>query len=547
MRKRTLGTALTAAVAATAAIAVPAPAQAAATDRYIVTLVARPGPVTTLSAGAGRVLRRFSGYPGFQAEMTAAQARRLAADPAVREVEKDRVVRLTGAQKNPTWGLDRSDQRGRSLSKSYLPSADGDVVHAYVIDTGIRTGHREFGGRASSGYDFVGRDARADDCNGHGTHVAGTIGGSTYGVAKKVKLVAVRVLDCEGAGMLSDVIDGIDWVTEHAVRPAVANMSLGGDRSPAMDRAVRTAIASGITFVAAAGNDNRDAALSSPARVAEVITVAATDPTDRRASFSDYGTTVDIFAPGVGITSANASSSTATATWNGTSMAAPHVAGAAALLLDANPALRPAQVRDKLVANATKGRVTARAGAPDRLLFVPAPPAAPAITTSRTATATVGRAYTAKLALAGSRRGAWKLAAGTLPAGLRLASDGVISGKPAVTGNRTVTVRFTDYVPRTVTRTVLVPVAAAAPSIVAATLPDAVSGAEYHARLTVADRRTGSWELASGALPDGLTLDPAGAISGVVTAAGGSAFTFTVRFTDAAKGTAARAFTMTVV
>ncbi|MEU4557104.1 S8 family peptidase [Actinoplanes sp. NPDC023936] len=543
MRKWTLTAAV---LAAATSIVAPDPAQAAATGRYVVTLQ-HQGQVSTLGSAPGRILHRFAGYPGFAAQMTAAEARRLAADPAVRFVEPDRVLRLTGAQKNPTWGLDRSDQRGRTLSKSYKPSADGNTVHAYVIDTGIRTSHRQFGGRASYGYDFVGRDGRADDCNGHGTHVAGTIGGSTYGVAKKVKLVSVRVLDCEGSGTLSDVIDGIDWVTANAVHPAVANMSLGGGWSPALDWAVSEAIESGVTFVAAAGNENSEAALGSPAGVPEAITVAASDRKDKRASFSNWGSAVDLFAPGVDITSATAASNTAKATWSGTSMAAPHVAGAAALLLDASPGLTPAQVRNRLVADATKGRVTSRAGSPDRLLFVPAPPKAPAITTSRTARATVGVPYTAKLALGSGRRGAWQLAAGTLPAGLKLSSTGVVSGTPTAAGDRTVTVRFTDYVPQSVTRRVVIPVVTSAPRIVETSLPEASADVYYHAELTVADGRAGTWSLESGALPDWANLDPAtGVIEGWADVTTGDAFTFTLRFTDDAGGTATRSYTLTV-
>jgi subtilisin family serine protease len=544
MRKWTL----TAAVAALAAGSIVAPAAAGAavpTDKYIVTLKQQRGQVSTLSTGAGRILHRFAAVPGFTTEMTASQAQRLAADPAVRFVEKDRVVRLAGTQKNPTWGLDRADQRSRSLSRTYRPSADGDSVHAYVIDTGIRTTHREFGGRAVSGYDFVGRDNRADDCNGHGTHVAGTIGGSTYGVAKKVDLVAVRVLDCDGAGSLSEVLDGIGWVTEHAVHPAVANMSLGAESSPALDWAVREAIATGITFVAAAGNEDIDATLTSPGGVPEAITVAATDRSDKRAPFSNFGSVVDIFAPGVGITSANATSNTAKATWSGTSMAAPHVAGAAALLLDANPALTPAQVRNKLVADSTKGKVTSRAGAPDRLLFVPAPPKAPVIATTRAATATVGRAYTQKLSLGSGRRGSWKLAAGTLPAGLKLSSVGVVSGTPTAAGARTVTVRFTDYVPQSVTRSIVITVVAGTPVISPVSIEPA-TGSYFGRQLVVADARPGTWALESGALPDGLTLDGTGMISGVVEAPAGAQFTFTVRFTDSSNGTATRTFEATV-
>ncbi|MEU4427372.1 S8 family peptidase [Actinoplanes sp. NPDC024001] len=543
--RKTLGAVLTAAVAASTALLAPAALAAPVTDRYIVTMKHRSAGVSAQSIGAGRVLRTFGRFPGFAAELTAAQAQRLAADPAVRHVERDRVVRLSATQRKPTWGLDRLDQRGRTLSKSYLPSADGDNVHAYVIDTGIRAGHQQFGGRASYGYDFVGNDRRADDCNGHGTHVAGTIGGSTYGVAKKVKLVAVRVLDCRGEGTLSDVIEGIDWVTAHAVHPAVANMSLGGGYSPALDFAVQEAIAVGITFVVAAGNENVPAALDSPAGVPEAITVAATDAKDRRAVFSNYGSAVDIFAPGVNIVSAVASSNTARGAYSGTSMAAPHVAGAAALLLDAAPGLTPAQVRAKLVGYSTKGRVTRRAGSPDRLLYVPPPPKAPAITTSRAGTATVLRPYEFRMGRTTTNRGTWQVAGGTLPPGLSLTSTGYLRGTPTQPGSYRLTVRFTDYVPQAATRTVVIPVQATAPVIATATLPAMTAGAAYQARLAVTDSRAGTWSLDSGVLPTGLTLSAAGVLSGVPTVEAGAAFTFTARFTDVWRGTVTRTFTLT--
>lgn len=476
--------------------------------------------------------------------MTATQARRLAADPAVRMVEQDRVVRLTATQKKPTWGLDRVDQRGRTLSKTYRATADGDNVHAYVIDTGIRVSHKQFGGRASYGYDFVGNDTKADDCNGHGTHVAGTIGGSTYGVAKKAKLVAVRVLDCRGEGMISDVIDGIDWVTANAVHPAVANMSLGGDYSPSLDFAVQDAIDSGITFVVAAGNENMPAMLGSPAGVPDAITVAATDAKDRRASFSNYGSVVDIFAPGVNIVSSVASSNTARGTYSGTSMAAPHVAGAAALLLDAAPGLTPAQVRAKLVSNATKGRVTGRAGSPDRLLYVPAPPKAPAIRTTRTAAASVLQPYQFTMQRTGTSRGTWRIVGGTRPPGLTLDSAGRLRGTPTQPGTYTVTVRFTDFVPQSATRTVVIPVLATKPVIATASLPPAVLGEGFETQLAVTDSRKGTWSLAAGELPAGLTLSESGLLSGVPTVT--ADYTFTVRFTDVWRGTVDRTYTVTV-
>jgi subtilisin family serine protease len=531
-------------VAALAASVIVSPVPAHAADetpgRYIVTL--RDGEPDLL---AGRLLRQFRSFPGYLAEMTAAEARRVAADPSVRHVEVDRKVALTATQKNPAWGLDRIDQRSRSLSKTYRPSADGDSVHAYVIDTGIRTSHRQFGGRAVSGYDFADRDTDADDCNGHGTHVAGTIGGSSYGVAKKVELVGVRVLNCDGEGYISDIIDGIDWVTQNAELPAVANMSLGGGYSPSLDWAVEDSIAAGITYVVAAGNEDTDARLSSPADVPAAVTVAATDSKDRRASFSNYGKGVDIFAPGVNIKSAVPDSDTATAKFSGTSMAAPHVAGAAALILDAHPSYTPAQVQAKLIANATKGKVTDRAGTPNRLLFVPAPPKAPVIATGQTPQAAVGVPYSTRLTLAAARRGSWKLDSGTLPAGLSLSASGVLSGTPEVPGRYTVTVRFTDYVPQAVTKRVVIPVVADLPVIQTEVLPDLISDVEFEQRFEVADGRDGVWTLESGELPDGLSLSEDGLLSGLATGLPGASYTFTIRFTDVWNQAADRTYTLT--
>ncbi|HET9517897.1 MAG TPA: S8 family serine peptidase, partial [Actinoplanes sp.] len=284
----------------------------------------------------------------------------------------------------PVWGLDRIDQRSLPLSSSY-ESRSAAAVTAYVLDTGVRVGHAEFGGRARNGWDFIDADAVANDCHGHGTHVAGTIGGATYGVAKDVEIVGVRVLDCHGSGSYSQIIAGVDWVTTHAVLPAVANVSLGGPGDRALDEAVQRSIAAGVTYAVAAGNDDTQACNDSPGRTPAAITVGATDSTDRRAWFSNYGRCVDIFAPGVRITSARHTSTTATTVMSGTSMAAPHVAGAAALVLAAAPTSTPAQVRDALVAQATAGTVAARgAGSPNLLLYTggissdPAP--SPAVT-----------------------------------------------------------------------------------------------------------------------------------------------------------------------
>ncbi len=342
---------------------------AAISDSYIVTLT---GGATTSRA----LTRRYGGsvvddyttaITGFHARMTPLQAARLAAHPAVRSVEQDATVTAGAVQTSPTWGLDRIDQTGRSPSGTYTYGTARNVT-VYVLDTGLRVTARDFGGRARHGHDWIGDDRVADDCNGHGTHVAGTIGGARYGVAKDVQLVGVRVLDCKGSGSYSTIIKGVDWVTRHAARPAVANMSLGGTTSRTLDAAVKRSIASGITYTVAAGNDDADACRQSPARQPDAITVAATDSSDTRASFSNHGACVDIFAPGVRIVSASARSDTGTTIMSGTSMASPHVAGVAALVLAAHPAWTPRQVRDEMVARAGTGMVAGRKGSPDRLL-----------------------------------------------------------------------------------------------------------------------------------------------------------------------------------
>ncbi|MYV52465.1 S8 family peptidase [Streptomyces sp. SID3212] len=312
---------------------------------------------------------------GFSTTMSTAAARKMAADPRVSYVEQNATVRLNATQANPTWGLDRVDQRDLPLSASYTYNTTASNVNAYIIDTGIRTTHAEFGGRASVGTDTVGGGQNGQDCQGHGTHVAGTVGGGTYGVAKGVKLIAVRVLNCQGSGTTAGVAAGIDWVTANAVKPAIANMSLGGGADTVLDNAVRRSIASGITYAIAAGNGNalgtpQNACNYSPARVAEAITVGATDSTDRRASFSNFGTCLDLFAPGVSITSAWRTSDTATNTISGTSMATPHTAGVGALYLATHPTATPQQVRDALVAGATNNKViNPGTGSPNKLLY----------------------------------------------------------------------------------------------------------------------------------------------------------------------------------
>ncbi|MEV7262919.1 S8 family peptidase [Micromonospora aurantiaca] len=310
-----------------------------------------------------------SALTGYSAKMTPAQARRLAADPAVAYVEQDRVMTTQGTQTGATWGLDRIDQRNLPLNSTFTYPNTASNVRAYIIDTGIRTTHSDFGGRATWGTNTV--DTNNTDCNGHGTHVAGTVGGTRYGVAKSVRLVAVKVLNCSGSGTTAGVISGVNWVTSNAVKPAVANMSLGGGASTTLDNAVANSINSGITYALAAGNSSANACNSSPARVASAITVGSTTSTDARSSFSNYGSCVDIFAPGSSITSAWRTSDTATNTISGTSMASPHVAGAAALVLSANTSYTPAQVASYLTSNATTGKVTSPgSGSPNRLLFV---------------------------------------------------------------------------------------------------------------------------------------------------------------------------------
>ena len=355
-------------------------------------------PVTVAPPSAGRYLVRF--VPGTDADVEATRlgaigvhvvevyrevfsgvavegapslANQLWSDPAVARVEPDRPMRFSAVdQPNPPWGLDRVDQRALPVSKTYTYSSSGAGVSAYVIDSGIFAGHADFGGRVRSGFTTVLDGRGTDDCFGHGTHVAGILGGQTYGVAKSVSLVAVRVLNCSGVTTESQLINGLDWViADHQPGvAAVANISIGGPTSVLIDSAVQALFDDGVSVSIAAGNSGLSACGTSPARVPSALTVAASNPADTRPSFSNWGPCVDLFAPGYSIPSAGITSSTATAIMTGTSMSAPHVAGAAALLLSVQPTLTPSQVTSVLLSSATLGVIiSAGSTTPNRLLF----------------------------------------------------------------------------------------------------------------------------------------------------------------------------------
>ena len=402
----------------------------------------------------GRIEHRYARVlDGYSAKMSEAQARDLAADPSVKYVQQSiRYVALDTQLNPPNWGDDRIDQPDTPLDQSYeYPANAAQGVHVYVMDTGVNLTHNEFTGRTGPGIDLVDDDSTPTDCNGHGTHVAGSAAGTTYGVAKKATVHAVRVLNCQGNGTSADILAGIEWVRVNAARPAVVNYSIGCQSrcsDPTIDAAVRNLILSGISWVQASGNANDNACFYSPQKVAEAITVNAMTITDARSSFSNYGSCTDVFAPGSNIISAWYTSNTSTNTLSGTSMASPHATGAAALYLGANPNATPAQVQTALVNNSIPNTLTGvGTGSPNRLLnidFLNVPSPVVTVANPGNQASTVGTPVSlANSASGGTAPYSWS--ATGLPAGLSInASTGTISGTPTTAGTSSVTVTATD-------------------------------------------------------------------------------------------------------
>jgi subtilisin family serine protease len=349
-------------------------------NQYIVILNKDAGPSIDFAQNIGKqhgakilqsydtVLKGFAIYLPDTAATAFVEA--MKKNPKVLSIENDTVMKIDATtQSNPDWGLDRIDQKALPLNSAYSYLQTGSGTTAYIVDTGILSSHQQFSGRVLSGYTAISDGNGTTDCNGHGTHVAGTVGGSTYGVAKNVNLVPIRILGCDGSGASSNVIAGLDWILKNGKKPAVVNMSLGGDASTSLDSAVENLFDNGYVMVVAAGNSNTDACSASPARVSKALTVAATDNTDTRASYSNYGSCVDIFAPGSQINSSWIGSNTATKVLNGTSMATPHVAGVVAEMLQSIPTATPQTISTNLLNQASSNVVKNPSGSPNRLLY----------------------------------------------------------------------------------------------------------------------------------------------------------------------------------
>lgn len=349
-------------------------------NQYIVILNKDAGPSNDFAQNiakqhGGKVLQTYDtvlkGFAVYLPEAAGtAFVEAMKKNPNVLSVENDTIMKIDATtQSNPDWGLDRIDQKTLPLNSAYSYLQTGSGTTAYIVDTGILSTHQQFSGRVLSGYTAISDGNGTTDCNGHGTHVAGTVGGSTYGVAKNVSLVPIRILGCDGSGASSNVIAGLDWILKNGKKPAVVNMSLGGDASTSLDSAVENLFNNGYVMVVAAGNSNTDACSSSPARVSKAITVAATDNTDTRASYSNYGSCVDIFAPGSQINSSWIGSNTATKVLNGTSMATPHTAGIVAQMLQSTPSATPQTITTNLLNQASSNVVKSPSGSPNRLLY----------------------------------------------------------------------------------------------------------------------------------------------------------------------------------
>jgi subtilisin family serine protease len=445
-------------------VIVGATASEAVAGEYIVVLkpraeigIADDVAASLTDENGGEVVSTFNTvFNGYSAELSEDQALAIAADDRVDYVEQVQRVYAMGEQVNPpNWGDDRIDQRDLPLNQRYVyPANAGQGVNVYIVDTGVRLTHSEFTGRIRPGFDAVTAGGNANDCQGHGTHVAGSAVGSTYGVAKKATLYPVRVLDCAGSGSTADLLEGIEWVTENAVKPATVNYSIGCRSAcsiPSIDQAVKTLVASGITWVQAAGNSNDDACRYSPQLVPEGITVGNMTSSDAKASTSSWGRCLDVWAPGTAIVSSWYSGDGATNNISGTSMASPHVTGATALYLGQNPTATPAQVQAAIVDNASTGKLSGLdATSPNRLLYTAflnsgTPPVGNVdLATPANQAGTVGQSVNVAVAASGGTA-PYAFSATGLPAGLSInASTGAITGSLTTSGTANVTVTVRD-------------------------------------------------------------------------------------------------------